>query len=66
MTTFLWVVFPYLCLAVFVVGIDDAPYAMDPALDGLRTPPTDGCAPAGSAPHTSQSLGPTIPVGAPR
>lgn len=48
------------------VGIDDAPYAMDPALDGLRTPPTDGCAPAGSAPHTSQSLGPTIPVGAPR
>ncbi len=48
------------------VGIDDAPYAMDPALDGLRTPPTDGCTPAGAAPHTSQSLGPTIPVGAPR
>lgn len=48
------------------VGIDDAPYAIDPALDGLRTPPTDGCTPAGNAPHTSQSLGPTIPVGVPR
>jgi nitrate reductase molybdenum cofactor assembly chaperone NarJ/NarW len=49
------------------VGIDDSPYAIDPALDELRTPPTDGCAPAGAAPHTSaQSLGTTIPVGAPR
>lgn len=49
------------------VGIDDAPYAIDPALDHMRTPPTDGCAPAGArAPHTAESLGPTIPVGAPR
>ena len=48
------------------VGIDDAPYAMDPALDGLRTPPADGCGLPGGTPHTPQSLGPTIPVGAPR
>ncbi|TQM90737.1 respiratory nitrate reductase chaperone NarJ [Ornithinimicrobium humiphilum] len=48
------------------VGLDDSPYAVDPALDGLRTPPTSGCAPAGAAPHTPESLGTTIPVGAPR
>jgi nitrate reductase molybdenum cofactor assembly chaperone NarJ/NarW len=49
------------------VGIDDAPYAIDPALDERRAAPTDACAPAGGAPQTSaQSLGPTIPVGAPR
>lgn len=55
------------------VGLDDAslnaPYAMDPALDHLRTPPTAGCGDAtgsAGAPHTPQSLGPSIPVGAPR
>jgi nitrate reductase molybdenum cofactor assembly chaperone NarJ/NarW len=50
------------------VGIDDSPYSIDPALDHLRTPPPsggscgEGAAPAG----TPQTLGPTIPVGAPR
>ncbi|GGK72317.1 nitrate reductase molybdenum cofactor assembly chaperone [Ornithinimicrobium pekingense] len=53
------------------VGIDDAPYAMDPALDGHTrgapppVHPPNAC--GGGAPHSSsQSLGPTIPVGAPR
>jgi nitrate reductase delta subunit len=51
------------------VGLDDtslnAPYAIDPALDEMHAPAA-GCG-DGSAPAThSQSLGPTIPVGAPR
>lgn len=52
------------------VGLDDvslnAPYAMDPALDQLREPPTAGCDEAPGRPPTPQSLGTTIPVGAPR
>lgn len=52
------------------VGLDDAalnaPYAIDPALDRLREPPSDGCSTGGGAPHTPESLGTTIPVGAPR
>lgn len=52
------------------VGLDDsfnAPYSIDPALDDPRTPPPGDCGHALDAPHTSaQSLGPTIPVGAPR
>ncbi|WP_114907537.1 nitrate reductase molybdenum cofactor assembly chaperone [Ornithinimicrobium murale] len=54
------------------VGLDDralnAPYAIDPALDELRTPPTGGGCGDGAPtpdPH-GVSLGPTIPVGAPR
>lgn len=52
------------------VGIGEelqAPYAMDPALDHLRTPPPSGSTCDGSAgtPHTT-TIGPTIPVGAPR
>ena len=41
------------------VGIDQSPYALDPALDGAAQPP----APQQSA---RADLGPTIPVGAPR
>lgn len=50
------------------VGLDDsalnAPYAIDPALDRLREPPSGGC--STGAPHTPEKLGSTIPVGAPR
>lgn len=48
------------------VGIDNAPYALDPALDQLRTPPgSDGCGPpAGTQEPTF--LGSTIDVGVPR
>ena len=50
------------------VGLDDAslnaPYAMDPALDQLREPPTTGCGDGGH--QTPDHLGTTIPVGAPR
>ena len=50
------------------VGLDDAslnaPYAMDPALDRLREPPTTGCGDGGH--QTPDHLGTTIPVGAPR
>lgn len=49
------------------VGLDDAslnaPYAMDPALEALRTPPAAGCA---TTPARPQTFGPTLPVGAPR
>ncbi|WP_122261855.1 nitrate reductase molybdenum cofactor assembly chaperone [Ornithinimicrobium cerasi] len=52
------------------VGIDDAPYSIDPALDHLRTPPSSGCsdaaAPAGTRHTSPQPLGSTISVGAPR
>ncbi len=52
------------------VGMDDlnAPYAIDPALDHLRTPPPTGaaCGDGGAPAGTRQPLGPTIPVGAPR
>ncbi|WP_338748162.1 nitrate reductase molybdenum cofactor assembly chaperone [Janibacter alittae] len=43
------------------VGIDQSPYAMDPALDGASAahPPTP-------QPSARADLGPTIPVGAPR
>ncbi|MGC5584654.1 nitrate reductase molybdenum cofactor assembly chaperone [Ornithinimicrobium sp. W1679] len=50
------------------VGIDDAPYSIDPALDHLRTPPSSGsaCGDGGVPAGTPHTLGPTIPVGAPR
>ncbi|MFB9733074.1 nitrate reductase molybdenum cofactor assembly chaperone [Ornithinimicrobium kibberense] len=50
------------------VGIDDAPYSIDPALDRLRTPPSSGgvCGDGGAPAGTPHTLGPTIPVGAPR
>lgn len=52
------------------VGLDDnalnAPYAIDPALDELRTPPAGGCGDGSDSPDSRHNLGPTIPVGAPR
>ena len=52
------------------VGIDstalNAPYAIDPALDSLRTPPTDACGEGHAHPGTPHTLGRSIPVGAPR
>lgn len=52
------------------VGLDEdalnAPFAMDPALDRLREPPSDGCSPTGATPSSSQNLGRSIPVGDPR
>lgn len=53
-----------------LVGLGDelnSPYAFDPALDSLRTPPAGGCgdgSDGAAARHTS--LGSTISVGAPR
>ncbi|KRE37798.1 hypothetical protein ASG73_09185 [Janibacter sp. Soil728] len=41
------------------VGIDQSPYALDPALDGASQPPA-------TQPSARADLGPTIPVGAPR
>lgn len=54
------------------VGLDDrslnAPYAIDPALDELSrgAPPPDTCGSGATRPDPRHSLGPTIPVGAPR
>ena len=54
------------------VGLDDAlnaPYSIDPALDPHQlTQPADGCGDASAGPgaDTRHTLGPTIPVGAPR
>lgn len=53
------------------VGLDDralnAPYAIDPALDELRTPPSGGgCGDDSAHADPRHHLGPTIPVGAPR
>ncbi|NLG20758.1 MAG: nitrate reductase molybdenum cofactor assembly chaperone [Actinomycetales bacterium] len=52
------------------VGLDDtalnAPYAIDPALDELRTPPAGGCGDDSTHGDSRHTLGPTIPVGAPR
>ncbi|WP_109471296.1 nitrate reductase molybdenum cofactor assembly chaperone [Ornithinimicrobium cavernae] len=53
-----------------MVGLDDAalnaPYAIDPALDELRTPPAGGCGDGTDPADTRHTLGPTIPVGAPQ
>lgn len=52
------------------VGLDDtalnAPYAIDPALDELRSPPAGGCSHESTHATTRHTVGPTIPVGAPR
>lgn len=49
------------------VGIDNSPYALDPALDQLRTPPgASGCGPDGGSSDGRAYLGSTIDVGAPR
>ncbi|HLS44963.1 MAG TPA: nitrate reductase molybdenum cofactor assembly chaperone [Ornithinicoccus sp.] len=51
------------------VGLDDtalnAPYAIDPALDEMQAPSAD-CGHGSTPASSSQTLGPTIPVGAPR
>ncbi len=50
------------------VGIDNAPYALDPALDERMATPIsgEGCASSPSSPSARADLGPDIPVGAPR
>ncbi|WP_256841631.1 nitrate reductase molybdenum cofactor assembly chaperone [Ornithinimicrobium cryptoxanthini] len=51
------------------VGLDDAalnaPYAIDPALDQMHAPAA-GCGDGSTSTSSSQSLGTSIPVGAPR
>lgn len=53
-----------------MVGMDDsalnAPYAIDPALTELQSPPATGCGGGSAAGESRHTLGPTIPVGAPR
>lgn len=52
------------------VGIDNAPYSLDPAFDERVSTPLSGAACDSSGtprrPSTTADLGPTIPVGAPR